>query len=93
MIDMNKILCFTLPISLLLHIIFQNSTYSFIFCPILGVNIGSAMWFLWGCNDLKELLLSHLRYGKEYDTNLLHLDSDTILCRFKKCEKDSKHDH
>ena len=75
--SLNKILCFTLPISWVLYFIFQNSEISFIICPILGANIGLSICYLWGYNDLK------------YDTNLMHLDSDTILCLFKKCEKDS----
>ena len=85
---MNKIICFSLPISWILFVIFQRWEYSSFLLGILGGNIGISISVLWKNDYLKDIFMSHLKYKKGYETTLLHLDNDTILCQFKKCEKE-----
>lgn len=85
--NLNKILCFTLPISWILFLIFRDSTYSWIFSGIVNMNMFYAVYYLSKYNRMMHEVITHLNHlyvNAEYDATLIHLDSDTILYRFKK---------
>lgn len=85
---MEKILCFTLPIFFLIFVFFKDSEHAWILSALTSSNIGSSIFYLWTCKPSKDEFKIFLNSEAE-DMHLIKLDSNTILCRFKKREKDS----